>query len=94
VVNAEFARKIFGSVQNAIGGYYRLPDGTRIRSGDFGKRKVWETHRRTKTRDVSPDPAMASKFRMDGGALKPRSAATRRGHTEHAATNSNAGLSL
>lgn len=30
VVNREFARKIFGSVTNAIGGYYKLPDGTRI----------------------------------------------------------------
>jgi predicted permease len=30
VVNREFARKIFGSVKNAIGGYYKLPDGTRI----------------------------------------------------------------
>jgi len=29
VVNAEFARKIFGS-ENAIGGYYKLQDGTRI----------------------------------------------------------------
>jgi predicted permease len=30
VVNREFARKIFGSVENAIGGYYKMPDGTRI----------------------------------------------------------------
>ena len=30
VVNREFARKIFGSVTNAIGGYYKMPDGTRI----------------------------------------------------------------
>ena len=30
VVNEEFARKIFGSVNNAIGGYYKMPDGTRI----------------------------------------------------------------
>jgi predicted permease len=30
VVNREFARKIFGSVKNAIGGYYKMPDGTRI----------------------------------------------------------------
>jgi ABC-type antimicrobial peptide transport system permease subunit len=29
-VNREFARKIFGSVKNAIGGYYKMPDGTRI----------------------------------------------------------------
>ena len=30
VVNAEFARKIFGSVTGAIGGYYKLQDGTPI----------------------------------------------------------------
>jgi predicted permease len=30
VVNAEFARKIFGSVTGAVGEYYKLPDGTRI----------------------------------------------------------------
>ena len=30
VVNREFARKIFGSVKNAIGSYYKMPDGTRI----------------------------------------------------------------
>jgi ABC-type antimicrobial peptide transport system permease subunit len=30
VINSEFARKIFGSVANAIGAYYKLQDGTRI----------------------------------------------------------------
>jgi predicted permease len=30
VVNAEFARKIFGSVTGAMGGYYKIEDGTRI----------------------------------------------------------------
>ena len=30
VVNREFARKLFGSVENAINGYYKLPDGTRV----------------------------------------------------------------
>jgi predicted permease len=30
VINHEFARKIFGSVTNAIGGYYKMQDGTRI----------------------------------------------------------------
>jgi predicted permease len=30
VINLEFAKKIFGSVNNAIGGHYKLPDGTRI----------------------------------------------------------------
>jgi predicted permease len=30
VVNREFASKTFGSATNAIGGYYKMPDGTRI----------------------------------------------------------------
>jgi predicted permease len=30
IVNAEFARRILGSVQDAIGGYYKMADGTRI----------------------------------------------------------------
>jgi predicted permease len=30
VVNQEFARKIFGSAKNAIGGYYKMLDGTRV----------------------------------------------------------------
>src|SRR5260370_218761 len=38
VINQEFARKIFGSVTSAMGGYFTMPDGTRIQvvgvSGD------------------------------------------------------------
>jgi MacB-like periplasmic core domain len=30
VVNRQFAREIFGSVTKAMGGYYKMPDGTRI----------------------------------------------------------------
>jgi predicted permease len=30
VVNREFARKVFGSVPKAMGGHYKMPDGTRI----------------------------------------------------------------
>ncbi len=30
VINQEFARKIFGSVTNAIGRQYKMPDGTRV----------------------------------------------------------------
>jgi predicted permease len=43
VVNQEFARKMFGSVEKAIGGYYKLPDGSRIQvvgvaqNGKYGK---------------------------------------------------------
>jgi predicted permease len=43
VVNAEFARKVFGSVKNAVGGYYKLAAGARIQvvgiveDGKYGK---------------------------------------------------------
>jgi predicted permease len=30
IVNPDLARKMFGSVQGAIGGYFKLPDGTRV----------------------------------------------------------------
>jgi len=30
VVNREFARKLFGSVDKALDGYYKMPDGTRV----------------------------------------------------------------
>jgi predicted permease len=30
IVNREFASRIFGSVEKAIGGYYKMPDGSRI----------------------------------------------------------------
>lgn len=30
IVNQEFARRIFGSVEDAIGNHYKLPDGTRV----------------------------------------------------------------
>lgn len=30
IVNLEFARKIFGSTSKAIGGYFKMPDGTRV----------------------------------------------------------------
>jgi hypothetical protein len=30
VVTGEFARKMFGSVTNAVGKYYKLFDGTRV----------------------------------------------------------------
>jgi predicted permease len=43
VVNQEFARKLFGSVENAIGTYYKIPDGMRIQvvgiaqNGKYGR---------------------------------------------------------
>ena len=43
IVNQEFARRILGSVKNAIGAYYKMPDGTRVQvigiteDGKYGK---------------------------------------------------------
>ena len=43
IVNEEFSRKLFHSVENAIGNYYKLPDGTRIQvvgisqNGKYGR---------------------------------------------------------
>ena len=31
IVNREFGRKIFGSIETAIGGYFKMPDGTRVK---------------------------------------------------------------
>jgi predicted permease len=30
IVNREFGRKLFGSTENGIGGYFKMPDGTRV----------------------------------------------------------------
>lgn len=32
IINREFARKLFGSVTDALGRYYKMPDGTRIQA--------------------------------------------------------------
>jgi len=43
IVNKEFARRILGSAQDAVGSYYKLPDGTRVQvigvvqDGKYGK---------------------------------------------------------
>jgi hypothetical protein len=45
IVNKEFASRIFGSVQNAIGGYFKLPDGTACK---------WLVSRKTENTANSP----------------------------------------
>jgi predicted permease len=52
VVNAEFARKIFGSVPGAIGGYFKSEDGTRIEVVGIAEQGKY----RSLTED--PQPAM------------------------------------
>jgi predicted permease len=56
VINTEFARKIFGSVTSAIGGHYKLDDGTRIEVVGI----VEQGKYRTLTED--PKPAMFLPF--------------------------------
>src|ERR1700719_503204 len=52
VVNQEFARKMFGSVTNAVGGYYKMPNGTRVQVVGM----VQDGKYRSLTED--PEPAM------------------------------------
>jgi hypothetical protein len=67
VVNQEFARKIFGSVENAIGSYFKMPDGARVQvvgvaqNGKYGKLTE------------EPKPAM-SKYLPYGDCSKEKSA--------------------
>jgi predicted permease len=53
VVNQEFARKVFGSVANAMGGYFKRRDGTRIQVVG-----VVEDGKYTANIAESPQPAM------------------------------------
>jgi predicted permease len=52
VINQEFARKVFGTVTNAVGGYYKMPDGTRLQVVGL----VQDGKYRSLTED--PQPAM------------------------------------
>src|SRR5208282_4407004 len=79
VVNRQFARKIFGSITNAMGSYYKMPDGARIQVVGIAE------DRKSGPGNVSPHPAIAFRFDLVGGAVGPRSAATGAGHKEHAA---------
>ena len=64
MVNQEFARKIFGSANNAIGSYFKTA-GRNARSGGGhrGRREIWQPHRRSAAGDVSPHPAIADRVR-------------------------------
>ncbi len=73
VINQEFARKIFGSVANAMGRYYKRRDGTRtqvvgiVEDGKYTPNLAEDPT----AGDVSPHPAIALERNVDGGALKP-----------------------
>jgi predicted permease len=53
VVNPEFASKLFGSAAKAIGGYYKMPDGTRIQVVG-----IVEEGKYTSNLAEAPQPAM------------------------------------
>ncbi len=64
VVNREFARKIFGSPADAIGRYFKMPDGNAHRGGGHcGGREIRQPHGRSAARDVSAHPAIALQLR-------------------------------
>ena len=52
VINREFARKIFGSLTSAMGGYYKMPDATGIQVVGIAEQRKYESL----TED--PQPAM------------------------------------
>jgi ABC-type antimicrobial peptide transport system permease subunit len=57
VVNREFARKIFGSTTNAVGGRFKLRDGRRIQVVGVVNDGIYEPYRRSHPSAVSPHPA-------------------------------------
>ena len=81
MVNREFASKILGSVPDAVGRYFKLRDGTRVRVvGLVEDGKYVNLTEGQTARDVPPPPAVAGQLDMAGGALEPRPAGTCRGH--------------
>jgi predicted permease len=51
VINQEFTRKIFGSATNALGGYYKIKDGTRIQVVGIAENGKYES--------LTEDPQLA-----------------------------------
>ncbi len=87
LVNRLFANKIFGSVANAMSGYYKIKDGTRIQVVGVVEDGKYTTN-------IAEDPQAAmflpilqspSSRDLAGSALQPRSAPARGGHQEYAA---------
>ena len=85
VVNRQFARKLFGSANNVIGRYYKMPDGTRVQVVGV----VEDGKYNTLTED--PQPAMFSRSYkrtqsdMAGGALETEARAIGGSHHKQAA---------
>ena len=83
VVNRQFAKKIFGSVTNAIGGYYKMPDGTRIQVVGIAEDGKYGGLSEDPKLATASDPAVPLQLRMAGGALEPRSTANGSSHKAH-----------
>jgi len=86
VVNGEFARQVLGSATNAVGGYYKMRDGTRVQL--VGIAEDGKYNRLTEDplpAMFSPDPAITVEFDGPRGAPQPRSAAAGRSHKENPA---------
>ena len=79
VVNALFARKIFGSVTNAVGRYFKMEDGTRVQVvGVAEDGKYYQLTEDPRPAMFLPVPAIAFGHDMPGGALGTRTSSWRR----------------
>ena len=76
IVNKEFARKIFGSVTSAVGGHYKLKDGTRVEVvGIVEDGKYFNLAAASRAGHVSTYSAIAVERELAGGSfggLRPR----------------------
>jgi predicted permease len=75
VVNQEFARRVFGSIPKAVGGYFKIWDGGACSGGGHrGERKILYAGRKPAAGNVPAYPAIAVQCHLAGGAIEPRSA--------------------
>ncbi len=70
IVNREFARRIFGFPTNAMGRYFKLPDGTRLQIvGTVEDGKYTTIMEVPHPGDVPAHPAITFRANLPGGAL-------------------------
>jgi hypothetical protein len=70
VVNQQFARKIFGSVETAIGGYYKMPEPS-SKSSVLPRTESRVADRRATRGGLSPHSAVALELELAGCASDP-----------------------
>ena len=81
VINQEFARKVFGSVANAMGRYFKRRDGTRTQVvGIVEDGKYASLTEDPQPAMFLPHPAITIESDLSGGAFGPRSGATGGSH--------------